>query len=48
MKGFRNILVHEYTRVDDRKVFANLQDGPADFEAFAREVLRHLRGRPER
>jgi uncharacterized protein YutE (UPF0331/DUF86 family) len=48
MKGFRNILVHEYTRVDDEKVFAILQTGPADFEAFVREVLRALRGSPDR
>ncbi|MDQ7858638.1 MAG: DUF86 domain-containing protein [Armatimonadota bacterium] len=48
MKGFRNILVHEYTRVDDQKVFAILQSGPADFGTFTQEVLRYLRGLPER
>lgn len=43
MKGFRNILVHEYGRVDDRLVFEVLQNKLADFAAFKREVLQTLR-----
>jgi len=43
MKAFRNVLVHEYARVDDRRVFEILQAGPGDFEEFRRQVLRTLR-----
>jgi uncharacterized protein YutE (UPF0331/DUF86 family) len=42
MKGFRNILVHEYGRVDDRIVYENLQNRLDDFEAFKREILQSL------
>lgn len=35
--GFRNVLVHEYVRVDDRIVVQRLQD-PSDLEHFARQV----------
>jgi uncharacterized protein YutE (UPF0331/DUF86 family) len=48
MKGFRNILVHEYARVNDEKVFAILQSGPADFETFTQQVLRTLRESPDK
>lgn len=40
--GFRNILVHEYLTVDLRKVYDRLQNGLADFEAFAAEILQWL------
>jgi uncharacterized protein YutE (UPF0331/DUF86 family) len=43
MKAFRNILVHEYARVDDRRVFEILQTGLGDFEEFRQETLRVLR-----
>lgn len=36
--GFRNLLVHEYARVDDRRVHAFLVDGLRDLEAFASAV----------
>jgi uncharacterized protein YutE (UPF0331/DUF86 family) len=39
MKGFRNILVHEYGRVDDRIVFDVAVNRLGDFEDFKREVL---------
>jgi uncharacterized protein YutE (UPF0331/DUF86 family) len=42
MKGFRNILVHEYGRVDDRIVYEILQNRLDDFEAFKREILQSL------
>jgi uncharacterized protein YutE (UPF0331/DUF86 family) len=35
--GFRNVLVHEYVRVDDGIVLQRLQD-PSDLEHFARQV----------
>lgn len=43
MKGFRNILVHEYGRVDDRIVFDIIVNRMGDFEVFKREILETLR-----
>ena len=45
MKGMRNILVHEYGRIDDELVFETVRDGLGDFAAFKREVLDFLRRR---
>jgi uncharacterized protein YutE (UPF0331/DUF86 family) len=45
MKGMRNILVHEYGRVDDALVFETVRDHLADFGTFKREVLEFLRSR---
>ncbi len=45
MKGLRNILVHEYARVDDRIVFETLRSGLGDLEAFIEQVTRFLRER---
>jgi uncharacterized protein YutE (UPF0331/DUF86 family) len=42
MKGFRNILVHEYGRIDDRIVYDMATARLVDFEAFQREVLTAL------
>jgi uncharacterized protein YutE (UPF0331/DUF86 family) len=42
MKGLRNILVHEYGRVNDRLVYEVLQSELGDFERFKQEVLRTL------
>ncbi len=42
MKGMRNLLVHEYGRIDDRIVFDTASRRLGDFETFAREVLAHL------
>mgnify|MGYP001111595210 CR=1 FL=1 len=43
MKGFRNILVHEYARVDDRIVYEILESKLEDFEAFKQEILKAIR-----
>ncbi len=43
MKGLRNLLVHEYGRVDDRLVFETIRGRLDDFEAFKGEVLGFLR-----
>ncbi len=43
MKGLRNILVHEYARVDDRLVYEVLQHELGDFLAFKEEILKFLR-----
>jgi len=42
MKGFRNILVHEYTHIDEQIVFQMAKAKLSDFEAFKREVLHCL------
>lgn len=39
MRGFRNVLVHQYGRVDDSMVFDTLRARLGDFDAFKREVL---------
>ena len=43
MGGFRNILVHDYLKVDPRKVYVALQGHLADIERFARLMARTLR-----
>src|SRR5262249_40164431 len=42
MRGFRNILVHEYGEVNDRIVFAAATSDFEDFDRFRREVLAAL------
>lgn len=41
--GFRNILVHEYLKIDYQKVADNLNNHLGDFEEFARQVARYLK-----
>ena len=43
MKGFRNILVHEYARIDDRMVYEVARSRVGDFETFKEEILRYLK-----
>ena len=43
MKGLRNLLVHEYGRIDDRLVFETVRARLGDFDAFKGEVLAFLR-----
>lgn len=42
MKGFRNILVHEYGRTDERIVYEMATSRLGDFNAFSQEVLAAL------
>ena len=42
MKGLRNILVHEYGRVDDRIVYDQAHKGIRDFTRFKEEILAAL------
>jgi uncharacterized protein YutE (UPF0331/DUF86 family) len=42
MKGLRNILVHEYGRVDDRIVYEAIRTRLGDFDEFKRAVLTRL------
>ena len=43
MKGFRNILVHEYARIDDLLVYEAVRTRMNDFRAFADEIRAYLR-----
>lgn len=43
MKGFRNILVHEYARIDDRMVYEVARSKSGDFKAFKEEILHYLK-----
>jgi len=40
--GFRNILVHEYLKIDYEKVARNLNHNLGDFEKFAQAVAKYL------
>ena len=42
MKGFRNILVHEYARVNDRLVYEAVGAKVQDFHSFTTEVIAYL------
>lgn len=42
--GFRNILVHEYLKIDERKVYRELQTGLKDLEDFISEVVKWMEG----
>lgn len=42
MKGFRNILVHDYARIDDQLVYAAVKSRMSDFAAFANEVRTYI------
>lgn len=45
--GFRNILVHDYLKIDRNLVYENLQKGVTDLEDFAREIAEFLQKRFE-
>lgn len=42
MKGFRNILIHEYATVDDQLVYEALTKHLEDFRKFKGEILRAI------
>jgi uncharacterized protein YutE (UPF0331/DUF86 family) len=43
MIGMRNILVHEYGEIDNKKVYDILKNRLNDFERFEREMLKYLK-----
>ena len=43
MKGFRNILIHRYTHVDDGLVYQNLTDYLDDFYGFRKAIESYLK-----
>lgn len=40
--GFRNILVHEYAKIDLEEVYRHLQKDLGDFEVFSRHIIDYL------
>ena len=42
MARFRNLVVHDYARIDDAKVYAILRTRLGDFDAFAEAVRAYL------
>ena len=42
MKGFRNILVHRYGKIDDKLAFGILKENLGDFYDFMREIEEFL------
>ena len=42
MAGFRNILVHGYTNIDETIVYNHLQDEIPDFDKFIKYILKFL------
>lgn len=43
MKGLRNLLVHEYRRINDEILFDTIRNRLGDFDAFKHEILAFLR-----
>lgn len=41
IKGFRNVLIHQYGRIDDQKAFSNIQN-LQDFDKFKKEIKDYL------
>lgn len=48
MPGFRNILIHEYQKVDPDQVHRNLQTAPEQFRQFIGYITRYLGEEPAR
>jgi uncharacterized protein YutE (UPF0331/DUF86 family) len=42
MPGFRNLLIHEYQKIDVNKVHEHLLSGPAQFKQFIGYINRYL------
>lgn len=45
--GFRNILVHEYQKVDTRQVYKSLQEDLDDLLAFAKTITEYIERKEE-
>lgn len=43
ISGFRNILIHEYEKVDKERVYEYLQEDIVQFIEFRKQILRFLR-----
>jgi uncharacterized protein YutE (UPF0331/DUF86 family) len=42
MARFRNLIVHDYARIDDAKVYAILKKHLEDFDEFAKAIVAYL------
>lgn len=42
MRGFRNILVHRYGKIDDERAFHHIQNGIQDFRLFIQQIKKVL------
>ncbi len=42
MKGFRNLLVHRYGKINDELAFENVKEGIKDFSFFSEEIKKFL------
>lgn len=40
--GFRNILIHDYLRIDYKELLRNLKENLKDFDRFIKEILKFL------
>ncbi|MBI4845861.1 MAG: DUF86 domain-containing protein [Candidatus Omnitrophica bacterium] len=40
MRGFRNILIHEYAAIDDELVYDAAKEKLTDFNKFKKEILK--------
>ena len=45
MARFRNLIVHDYARIDDRIVLSILKERLEDFDRYAQAVIDYLEGR---
>ena len=43
LAGLRNILIHKYWTIDDRKVFKSAKGNIGDFEEFLRQIIKTLK-----
>ena len=43
MKGFRNILVHKYGKINDEMAFNSIREGLEDFEIIINEIEKFLK-----
>ncbi len=48
IKGFRNILVHKYGEIDDKKAFENISEGLNDFDIIIKEFESFIKKYAER
>lgn len=45
ISGFRNILVHEYGKIDRKKVYKYLTERIDDFQIFKKEIMKWLKSK---
>lgn len=43
MKGFRNILVHRYGKINDKESFETIKENLNDFKIFKEEIVNFLK-----